>query len=298
MKNVVRIALSITLLLTLSCGKKNGDIPATVGGPFSGAPSAGGFAFDSSVPANQQTLFALDYNNASRLNLSTPPSDEVKSYFDIQDYSGPSWAAWLNQRIKYVVGETWDWANHTSYASNYGFYPTVAQEVFEPMQEIVTLMENTGSGIYRDGKKNSKLYTVSVANQSFPVKTTRVGIVRIGEGLFTAGQVKSKSAESPVNSLLRISVFIHEARHSDGNGTNAGFPHAVCTSGTYVNRSSCENNLNGPYAIESLILASFYQSCTDCDSTDKQALGAAALDAYSRLLDNPQFSDSRPESIQ
>lgn len=306
MKNVVAVMLSVVLLTTISCGKKSSSdpnspdfAPQTTGGPFAGAGVAGGFSFDQSVPSKQQKYFALDFTNASRLSLSSTPGESVRSLFNIPDYSGPSWARWLNDRIHYIVGETWDWEEHTTYTASNSYTPILAQEIFQPFQEIVTLMENTGSGIYRDGKKYSKLYTVNVAGQTFPVKTTRVGIVRIGEGLFTAGQVKSKSAESPVNTLLRIAVFVHESRHSDGNGTNTGFPHAMCTSGTYVNRYSCENNLNGPYAIESLLLESFYESCSDCDSTDKQALASAALDAYNRIQQSTaQVRDDRPERIQ
>lgn len=295
MKSVLAVVLSLAILTTISCGKKNKLY--TQGGPFSGDFNASGFVFDASVPANQQELFSLDYSNAGRLALSAPPSETYKSYFDIPDYSGPSWARWLNDRIKYIVGEDWDWEDHVTYQPK-SYQPLLSREAFEPFQQIVTLMENAGSGIYRDGKKYSKLYTVSVAGQSFPVKSTRVGIVRIGEGLFTANQVSSKDYTAAVNSLLRISVFVHEARHSDGNGINAGFPHALCTQGTFAGRYSCEENLNGPYSIEAILLSSFYASCTDCDTTDREALKAAAIDAFSRIQGNAQFRDSRPERIQ
>lgn len=294
-KYAVVAVLSLAFLLNLSCGKKNNDDDETPNG--SGGDS---IAFDSSVPQSQQKLFRADFNNAGQLSLSKPPADGYKKYFDIPDYSGPSWARWLNDRIKYVVGENWDWEQKTTASYVNSFNPVVvAHNSFEPLQEIVTLMENTGSYIYLKGKEQKIVYTVNVAGQSFQVRTNRVGIVRIGEGLFKSqNQISSKAPESLINSWLRIAVFVHEARHSDGNGSNAAFPHAVCTSGTYQGRSSCEDNVNGPYAIESVLLNSMYDSCTSCDSTERKALQLAAVDAKSRVQSSAKFRDTRPEILK
>ena len=108
----------------------------------------------------------------------------------------------------------------------------------------------------------------------------------------------STDMDSLGNSLLRLSVLFHEARHSDGNGQYAAFPHATCASGDYQGLAACEENLNGPYAVQAILLRYFYSGCTNCTDTEKQGLLLALSDFQSRLQPDAVYHDSRPEGVQ
>ncbi len=139
-----------------------------------------------------------------------------------------------------------------------------------------------------------------VNDSMIEVRGPRVGIIQIGEALFSSSYDSgSKGQDAAVNSLRRISTYFHEARHSDGNGTHAGFPHAKCTEGTYANEYACEQYLNGPYMLQSTLLDSFYNSCSssDCDSTDKETLRLLTADKKSRLVSGAAYKDPTPERL-
>lgn len=291
------------LVLCLACGKSESP-DSTFGAPGTqcsyftdnGTPTTQ-VRIDSSVPSDQRQYLTNDFQNVEILNISHPPSGNDACYLGLTDFTGSSLSLWLRQRVKVIVGEDFDYVSNANGTSLSSFQPVLASENLSA-SNIVTLMFNLGSHLYRTGKKNNTVYSLAVGSQSITVKSPRSGIIQIGEGLFSSTRISGKSYNSVGSSLLRIGVLFHEARHSDGNGTNAGFPHAQCTSGTYAGRSSCENNLNGPYNIEAILLTSFYNSCgASCDSTEKQALQLAIADSKSRLLSNPVFSDVRPERL-
>lgn len=89
------------------------------------------------------------------------------------------------------------------------------------------------------------------------------------------------------NSLGRMAVFFHEARHSDGNGKSLGFFHAVCPSGhDFQGSYACDRNLNGPYSIGAQMMKEFIKNCDECSVSEKEQMRLRYLDSMNRVLDN------------
>jgi hypothetical protein len=157
---------------------------------------------------------------------------------------------------------------------------------------------NIGSALYRYGKNNSEVLTLDVGGQTIYVRSPRVGVIQIGEGLFSSWSVRGTSSDTLANSLIRLSVLFHEARHSDGNGDNVTFPHAMCPDWhDYAGNYSCDSSSNGPYVVDSIMLKNLRSACVGCSNTEIQTFKAFQADAESRLLPGSTFKDVRPEQI-
>lgn len=293
-----RNVFSIIILLAVlsACGRVPND---NGNNDYNGQPSNGPqVTFDSTVASDQRQLLRDDLAYLGTLGFSTSSYDEL-SKLGVSNLSNTTLVKFISDRIKYIVGESYDLTtNGSTTISSGGYSPTLFTEFGSEFSKVVTVMVNTGSAAYRDGKKNKKLYTLYIDGQSVEVKSPRVGIIQIGVGLFTANRVKTSDLTAKVNRLMRLGTLFHESRHDDGNGTNVGFPHKLCDSGEFKGYYACENNLNGPYSIEAILMKRFYESCYNCSETELAGLQAAAADAASRLSTNPVMPDATPEQIQ
>jgi len=254
--------------------------------------------FDSSVPDEQKELLTQDLEVIESLNFSGVSSDDLDK-IDLPELSSTSLGNFLKERIRYIVGESYDAdTKRTIVSSSYNYNPAVFASFSSPFDRIVTVMTNTGSSVYLAGKKSNVLYSLDVADENILINTTRVGIIKIGEGLFSSTKLKSSSSSSLARRLLRLSTLFHEARHSDGNGTNAGFPHTKCTYGDFAGYYACESNTNGPYNLEAMLLRHFYRACSNCNETELSAIQLAASDAASRLVYGAVKRNSQPEFVR
>jgi len=277
--------LALTLVSLSSCGlfKKDGIY---------------GINFDSSVPDEQKELLTGDLQLVGSLNFSGVTSEDLDR-IDLPDLSGSSLGSFLQHRVRYIVGESYDADSKKTVVSSYFSYnPSKFASFASPFDRIVTVMTNSGSAVYLDGKQSSTLYSLNVAEENILVNTTRVGIIKIGEGLFNTTKLKNSSVDSLPRRFLRLATMFHEARHSDGNGTNAGFPHSKCNSGDFAGYYACESNTNGPYNLESMLLKHFYRACYNCSETELSALQIAASDAASRLIYGAVKRDPQPEFVR
>lgn len=255
-------------------------------------------AFDSSVSDNQKDLLQGDLQLVSSLNFVNVTYEDLDT-IDLPELSGNSLAAFLHNRVKFIVGEGFDASSQRNVVSNYYNYsPSLMNELSSPFDRVVTVMTNTGSAVYLDGKDSNVLYSIRVADQSLLVNTPRVGIIKIGEGLFSNSRVNNISPDSLGRRLLRLGTLFHESRHSDGNGSNAGFPHTKCTSGDFAGYYACESNTNGPYNVEAMILRHFYEVCNNCSESELSALQISAADAASRLVYGAVKRDPQPEFVR
>lgn len=285
--------LTILSLLT-GCGRNNSKKPFTPG-DSGNVPQV---VFDPSVETDQREMLNDDLAYLGTLGFTSANQSDL-SKLGVSDLSNATLVRFIGDRIKYIVGESYDLkTNGTTISMSGGYNPNLFSEIEEQFSKVVTVMVNTGSAAYRDGKANRKLYTLYLDGQSVQVKSPRIGVIKIGEGLFTAARVKSSALTAKVNRLLRLGTLFHESRHSDGNGSNVGFPHKMCDSGEFKGYYACENNLNGPYSIEAVLMKRFYEACYDCTETELAGLQASAADAASRLSANPTMPDATPEKIQ
>lgn len=286
---VVPILLAVLSLAIVSCGKVTAhDIP-----------------MDDSVPSDQANHLGLDWKLLGNVTMPTPTTEDLYTV-GISDFSPTTMKAWVRARVKFLVGESYTGSGLTKEPfDSYRTRPQLMSAGQLDAGKLYTLMVNLGSALYLDGKKNSYIYTVPVANQSVRVTSPRSGIIQIGEGLFIANQISTSDVDSTVNALLRLAVLFHEARHSDGNGQYAAFPHATCTTrsndpnfGYAGKEGACEQNLNGPYAVQVVMLRNFYGACTDCDSTEKAGILRLIGDYQSRLEPNADWHDDTPEELR
>ncbi|HVJ65827.1 MAG TPA: hypothetical protein VM901_11265 [Bdellovibrionota bacterium] len=90
--------------------------------------------------------------------------------------------------------------------------------------------------------------------------------------------------------MYRISVMLHEARHSDGNYfVDGGFVHGICPEGHPFAGKDCDVMSNGPYSVAADILAQFHKACglnkISCTGAEMRVLEGLALASNARVLD-------------
>jgi hypothetical protein len=148
-------------------------------------------------------------------------------------------------------------------------------------------MSNLGAGLYVAAKQSRVLFGIDLPGiGQVTVNTPRVGLFQIGEGHFMPLLRRQGGTDykSFANSLVRLSTFMHESRHSDGNGKSLGFVHAVCKSGTYAGYNACDYSSNGPYTVGAVFLRSVTNNCQNCSEAEKEALRNVYADSFSRII--------------
>lgn len=278
-------------LLIVSCGKSDSF------GNYGWGNGPLGISLDESVPPQQAQILSEDLEFLSEMQVPAPLFPHYLTIVGVTDFSATTLVQWLQQRVKVVVGENFNYDRLKVRAESRNYNPRILSRDKDEVSRIQTVMFNLGSWLYLNGKESSIVYSLPVVGTSVLVTTPRVGIIQIGEGLFDANSVKSSDVRAEVNRLLRIAVFFHEARHGDSNGANAAFPHAKCVSGDYKDKNSCENNLNGPYVVEAVLLHQFYYGCKSCTTPEYTQLQAFIYDNKSRILPGATMQDERPEGL-
>jgi hypothetical protein len=288
--------------LTTSCAKSGRKCDPGATSSYGSATDASDIPFDTSVPADQQATLQADYKRLAQLQIQGTADDLCT--LGVQNFEAATLSTWLKTRVKLIVGEDFDYSSKASPLAIGSFNPTVygavAQNPFAAASNIQTVMMNLGAALYLAGKNSktgSKEYSLATAQGNVTINGPRVGIIQIGVGLFDASRIKSSALDSEANSDIRAVVGFHEARHSDGNGDNTGFPHAKCPSGDYEGRNACEMNSNGPYAIQSVLFARLRATCKSCTDAEKETMRLLQIDYDKRLLPGAEDSDPRPEAL-
>lgn len=271
--------LFFAVSLLISCGKEKG-----------------GIEFDRTVPTYQKNLLVGDLALIQSLNFTNPASYEL-SIMGLTELTPNSLAGFISQRTRYIVGESYDYNRLASLSSSLGLTDFLG---LSAASNVVTVMTNVGGAVYLVGKSTNTTYSLPVAGDDVSVNSPRVGIIKVGPGLFNNSKTNKFSPESYASRLMRLGTLFHEARHSDGNGENAAFPHAMCESGDFEGHYACEANTNGPYMVQAVMLNNFFQFCrtNNCSWNELSALQLAAADAASRLQRGSSFQDPAPERLR
>lgn len=252
--------------------------------------------FDASVPSEQLRSLRLDLGQLPRFDFAAPDA-ELTALLGLPAgtlLSADLLDVWLAERVRVVVGESID---ASSASARWG---SPKPEPSAGKSRAQVQMQNLGLDIYLRAKtrgQEASLPTRSLG--TLPVRSPRAGIVRVGPGLF-APSLRALGANSSVeatgNSVARLLVLFHEARHSDGHDASLGFRHVSCPPGHWLEgRLACDRAPNGAYALESRLAFAFARSCPDCTLSDKEALRAQAIDALSRLL--PKDAPVDPDEV-
>jgi hypothetical protein len=257
-----------------------------------------GVQFDSSVPGDQKGLMQGDLGRLSGMTLSGASATDLY-YMSLSDTSAQSLSTWMQTRMRYVVGESFDYDTQKQKISSNSYGETLANhlDAVDPTQlgETQTVMMNLGSYLYLDVKGTSNRYLLHTSSQTFAITSPRIAIFQIGIGLFDANSIQGVDLSACANSVLRIATYFHEGRHDDSNGANAGFPHSTCPSGKYNGLYACESNINGPYAIQTIFLRLASQFCQGLNGTETSGLELSVADYASRQI-GYQLPDATPET--
>src|SRR5688572_10831908 len=153
--------LLLGLAALSGCGKKNCFPPATIQS-FGSPTDASDIPLDSTVPSDQQSTLRQDLALLGTLNLSANSEDSCT--VGIKDFSGTTMVQYLKTRVRYIIGETFDYKNPTVIArteSNPYIYSSLG---VNPMglSEVVTVMTNVGALLYLVGKRSSETYQITI----------------------------------------------------------------------------------------------------------------------------------------
>lgn len=240
--------------------------------------------YDASVTKDQQELLLGDLELLSTIKFDG--DSEHADIMDITSFTGENVAAWLQERAKFVVGK--DFAPEIT---------AVAADILDPaVSKSRVAMSNLGGGIYLGFRHRKNGVQLTVAGQNVVVKSPRVGIFKVGEGLFDSlTEDPLHRMSSTAHGVKRLSTLFHEARHSDGNGKVAAFAHVECPDGDLAGQLACDKWTNGPYAVDAEMNRRLYKACANgrCSISDRVALLLDIADARSRVR-GTQRGDSTP----
>jgi hypothetical protein len=256
----------------------------------------GNVIFHSSVPKEQKVALARDliylFSSNQKFHYAA-----LAANAGVSSTSGPMLYNWLVNRVRYIAGEDFLPPKHlisagkinypkTPLPITYSGFEDYANELINiDVEGMVVVMSNWSSGLYTSGKSVGMLRKLQFDQLLIPISSPRVGIVRIGEGLFVRRLQVNADTNSEANSISRLGAMIHEARHSDGSGLTTGFAHMYCPKGhVFEGNNSCDAMANGSYSLGAAAVLQLKNNCATCSSKDKTVLEAKILDLYIRTL--------------
>lgn len=253
-----------------------------------------GIKFHSSVPTEQVEALKTDLKYLYQ-NPTTQSDAEFLAMSGLQVADGAHMHNWLLNRVKHVIGESFQLTEENIAVWFFHRFPkTPLPDAFKAMsgqQEVTTIMSNIGSALYLVGKKEKLLFGLKLDGKKVYAKSTRAGILQVGEGLFLERFLLNKDLHAPANSVSRLGTLFHEARHSDGNSEHTGFVHDECPVGhPYAGHAACEASSNGSYSLGAVAERNLLINCSSCSLPEKSALSASVADGFSRVVDKNLFA--------
>lgn len=257
--------------------------------PVFAAEEFGGLKFHSSIPKNQVEALKVDLRYLYQ-NPLTKADPQFLGVAQVQIGDGPNLHNWVVNRVRYIVGENYQLDDSNIITTKYNRFPnTPLPDGLSAMDgnegSVKTVMSNMGAALYLYGKKEKVLYGIKFDGESVYAKSTRVGFLQVGEGLFFKDFLLNPNLLAPANSISRLGTLFHEARHSDGNSKHTGFLHFTCPEGhPYANYAACEVSANGSYTVGGLSERHMLANCSTCSTKEKNALAAKVLDSFNRII--------------
>ncbi|MBX9766455.1 MAG: hypothetical protein K2X47_04210, partial [Bdellovibrionales bacterium] len=198
---------------------------------------------------------------------------------------------YLDERIQYVLPEKMIVAGRFR-------IPDESEESLHAAAGFV-VATNIGTSLYYQMRMQGKFEGIFTVDQKqLRLRSPRVGLVQLGLGFVE----KKTPAGTPIESLFRLGILVHEARHSDcATGLSeqslqesiqrrpvtdktCGHIHAICPPGhTYEGRASCDIHPWGAYAVEAIFLQGVAEGCRTCTAQQRATAKLLALDRLSRL---------------
>ncbi len=287
--------------------------------------SIGKIKFDDRISRRYFRLISEDLERIDSvpINPHSIHAAQMKETMGLDDASPESMRNWLEDRVAYVLGENFP---HHSLGQ-----AAVVQEVSLTSNSIITKMMNMGAHFfYEYFWKIGKKYILNIPGHGrVTIESPRTGVIELGEGHFMlSDENKTEDLRNISYSLIRLSTFYHEARHSDGNSRSSswwlkksdlimsdsdndlwdqlfpgkdrelvqkagslGFFHVSCPP-THLLKGNlaCDFNQNGPYTVGAEFLQAMLDSCQMCSEKDREVLRSTILDYHYRRLDYVPYS--------
>lgn len=250
--------------------------------------------FSKKVPRKQRKLLEQDLERLEGFRMLPNLSQEAQELFNMSSFDTKSFYNWLDQRVSYVLGEEEELEDLLFLENNFQTYPnpdlfpTIPDGGKTPSGTVKTVMSNLGMAVYFAGKKSQQLLGFKfkkgiLKKEKVVVRSPRVGLIKVGEGLFF--KPLSEDKDSYANTVSRLGTFYHEARHSDGNGTHLGFTHDICPKDhDFEGYFACDFNLNGPYTVGANAVKIMLERCASCSHAEKERLNLLVADSFSRVV--------------
>jgi hypothetical protein len=272
--------------------------------PLTDGPLSEHLVFARDVPTTQVETLKKDLQVIDDWDglISDNQKATLESLLGVGIASPSELSLWFKERIRYILR-----ADLTTYQLGlvYGKDGRVGLQDLGPAEdaqdEANTGGGNVGTAIYlttleEQRVRNGLSYIIILINDQWvPVLSPRVGLMRIGPALFDPNfQINPTNIRALANSIQRLEVLFHEARHSDGNSISksTGFPHVNCPAGSLVPPElvgipACDEVANGAYSVGAALLNPLIAYCrrtARCSDGELKGLEAIRLDRLSRVI--------------
>ena len=276
------IMLGLVLTSTAQAAKSNVDIK-----------------FSKGISKKERKIMARDLIVLEGLDFHLDTDEETLKVMGLQRLNSETAVKWLEDRVQYVIEETASAKLEKNIKIEQNFYnfenahidPTIERATSKPTGKGVTVMSNLGAALYYAGKSSKSLFSYPIKigtfkKESVKFSSPRSGLIMIGPGHFMERfNYDQDNKKAKANSFNRLATFFHEARHSDGNGKNLGFFHAVCPDGhDFQGYNACDRNLNGPYSVGAQMVKELLKNCEDCSDEAQERMKLAYLESVNRVI--------------
>lgn len=303
--------------------------------------NAGEITLSRSIKSSLRTKIEKDLKVIENFKFKGPALDLTLKVMEIEELNAQIAKQWLNDRVNYVISENAlsifnlllkqvvyvdqqnvEYPNQGMIPYSMDSRPALILNTDltsenngrneKPEEKGMMVMANIGAALYMGGKNENTIYGMKISRGLFKspekvaVTSPRVGIIQIGEGLFSPNlTINRENSDATANSIFRLGTFFHEARHSDGNSTSLGYFHISCPKGhDYEGVPACDENLNGPYTVGTLMLMEMTKACEDnCTERERETLKLMILESANRILPTTHKGerstawDASPESL-
>jgi hypothetical protein len=240
-----------------------------------------GIVLDPELSPDERKSVTADLDRAQSLDVRGAPNSYFAKVFGTPDNSGVM--KYLSDRVHYILPKSVKLDSRLSHSSF----------------RIYTIALNVGTMFWLESLADApKPYFVHVGGSLIPIQSSRVGIVKLGEGYTVKDANPTLSSQ-----MLRIATLIHEARHSDCTGgisssdleklmlgddpdkTNCGHLHVRCPEGhQYDGVYACDDEAWGAYSIEATYLSGIMKNCPNCTAEEKSVATTIFADSLGRVI--------------
>jgi hypothetical protein len=248
---------------------------------------------DPSLSYDERALVIGDLYQLLQYQISADPSSYFAAAFGSTGTDGV--VHYLNDRISTVIDQDVQLNSRLSAATN---DTSSAPKAYTVALNVGAVLWFTALTV-----EPETLYFNSGDTQ-IPVTSSRVGIVQLGAG-YTAQQ----NGQEIFPPLVRLTTFVHEARHSDCTGGldqaslasieqgeqpvqhSCGHLHIQCPASVtnYAGLYACDAEAWGAYSIQAIYAATLINNCTNCSNSERVLAQAIAADALMRVIPAQQM---------